>query len=202
MAGQGIERREILRIMAIGAFAARFPGFSKWTFACDHQARAVADKPTQYSPQFFTPPEYATVERLADIIIPSDGTPGAREAGVAEFIDFYVGSDPKLQKPMREGLKWLDEHVGKLHSKTFVELAPEQQIAFLEPLAYKAKFRPGEQEGQAFFKMIRQATVMGFYTTRIGLEQLDYPGLRFYSQSPACPHVNDREHRHLPPPKY
>jgi hypothetical protein len=31
---------------------------------------------------------------------------------------------------------------------------------------------------------------------------LDYPGLKFYNASPACPHVDDREHKHLPPPKY
>jgi hypothetical protein len=43
--------------------------------------------------------------------------------------------------------------------------------------------------------------VMGYYTSRVGLSELDYPGLRFYSQSPACPHTDDPEHRHLPAPR-
>jgi hypothetical protein len=188
-------------MMAIGAFAASFPGFSKWAFACDHELPPAPERRAHYSPQFFTPEEYAAIERLTEIIIPSDGTPGAREAGVAEFVDFYVGSDAALQPEMRTGLMWLEKHARQSYSREFLELSPEQQTAILEPLAYKAKFRPDEEAGQKFFKLIRQVTVMGFYTTRIGLEQLDYPGLRFYSQSPACPHVNDREHRHLPPPK-
>jgi len=53
-----------------------------------------------------------------------------------------------------------------------------------------------------FFDLIREYTLMGFYTSRVGLQELDYPGLKFYSESPSCPHVNDREHLHLPPPKY
>ncbi len=57
---------------------------------------------------------------------------------------------------------------------------------------------PVDLQGTAFFKLIRRYTVMGYYTSRIGLEELDFPGLKFYSQSPECPHKNDPEHRHLP----
>ena len=67
----------------------------------------------------------------------------------------------------------------------------------LEHLAYTERYRRGEEDGQAFFKLIREYTVMGFYTSRIGMEQLDYPGLRLYTESPGCPHVDDPEHRHL-----
>ena len=38
---------------------------------------------------------------------------------------------------------------------------------------------------------MRNYTVMGYYTSRAGLEELDYPGLRFYSASPECPHKDD-----------
>ena len=91
MAGQGIRRREVLQILGTAAAAAQFPGFSKWAFACGHVGNAALQiKPAIYRPQFFTPAEYSMVERLAEIIIPNDGTPGAKEAGVAEFIDFMV----------------------------------------------------------------------------------------------------------------
>jgi hypothetical protein len=86
-AGQGIERRRVLQIMGTAAAAAQFPGFSKWAFACGHASKLTEEiKPAAYRPQFFTGPEYAAVERLVEIIIPSDRTPGAKEAGVAEFI--------------------------------------------------------------------------------------------------------------------
>jgi hypothetical protein len=42
---------------------------------------------------------------------------------------------------------------------------------------------------------------MVFYTSEIGWRELDNPALRFYAESPACPHKNDPEHRHLPAAK-
>jgi gluconate 2-dehydrogenase subunit 3-like protein len=198
MAGQGIERREILRILTLAAGAATFPGFSKWSFACGHISNALAQiKPAVYQPLFFTAPEYAMIERLTDIIIPTDDTPGAREAGVSEFIDLMASRDPNLQPDFRTGLSWLNSHSQNNSGKAFLNLNPDQQVTLLESLAYKKKFRPGEELGRKFFGLIREYTVMGFYTSEMGLKELDFPGLKFYAESPACPHKEDPEHRHL-----
>jgi gluconate 2-dehydrogenase gamma chain len=203
MAGQSLERREVLRILAMASVAAQFPGFRRWAFACEHvRADSLQIKDASYSPKFFTAAEYATVERLTEMIIPSDGGAGAREAGVSEFVDFMVWSDPSLQYKFRFGLGWLDAHSERLHAKNFIGLGAEQQNEILRRLAYKKEFRDGEEDGRMFFGLMREYTVMGFYTSRVGLEELDYPGLKFYSESPSCPHVNDREHLHLPPAKY
>jgi len=111
MAGQGVQRREMLRILGTAAVAAQFPGFSKWGFACGHVGNAALQiKPAEYRPQFFTAAEYAMVERLAEIIIPSDISPGAKEAGASEFIDFMVASNPEVQYPFRMGIGWLNAH--------------------------------------------------------------------------------------------
>jgi len=97
MAGQGIQRREVLRILGTAAAAATFPGFSKWGFACGHVGNAALSiRPASYRPIFFDAEEYAMVEKLAEMTIPSDETLGAKEAGVAEFIDFMVSSDPEV----------------------------------------------------------------------------------------------------------
>ncbi|HEY2940886.1 MAG TPA: gluconate 2-dehydrogenase subunit 3 family protein [Vicinamibacteria bacterium] len=202
MAGQGLERREVLRILALAAGASTYPGFSRWSFACGHAGSALLQvKRPSYTPRFFSADEYATVERLADLIIPSDGSPGAREAGVSEFIDFMVSSDPAVQYRFRYGLTWLDAHAGRLHGAPFRALDEPKQSDLLGRLAYRDRYRDGEDEGRAFFKLIREHTIMGFYTSRIGLEQLDYPGLRIYAESPGCPHAGDPEHRQLPAPK-
>ena len=202
MAGQSIERREVLRIMAMAAGAATFPGFSKWTFACGHLGNALAEiKPAQYRPVFFTAPEYAVIERLTDLIIPADDTPGARDAGVSEFVDLMVSRDPNLQRDFRTGLSWLNTYSQKASGKAFLMLNADQQTALLEPLAYKKKFRAGEERGRKFFDLVREYTVMGFYTSEIGLKELDFPGLKFYAESPACPHKDDPEHRNLKPAK-
>jgi len=192
MAGQGVQRREILRIMGTAAAAAQFPGFSKWVFACGHVGNAKLQiKPAAYHPQFFTGAEYAMVECLADIIIPNDGTPGAKDAGVAEFIDFMVASDPEVQYGFRTGLTWLNVQAERTYGKRFTELQPDQQTSLLEPLGFKAKAHPGEEDGVRFFRMMREYTVTGFYTSEIGYKELDNPALKFYAESPECPHKGD-----------
>lgn len=198
MAGQGVHRREVLRILGTAAAAAHFPGFSKWGFACGHIGNAALQiKPAHYQPLFFTQSEYSEIERLTEIIIPSDATPGAKEAGVAEFIDFMVANTPDDQYRFRMGLSWLNARSEQLHGKTFVELHPDQQTSLLTPFAFKDKARPGDEDGRRFFVMVRNYTVTGFYTSEIGYKELDNPALKFYSDSPECPHKDDPEHRHL-----
>lgn len=187
MAGQGPSRREVLEAMTLASLASAFTGFSRWGYAFAEEKSKAVVHPV-YRPQFFSSPEYQTVDVLAETILP-----GAKEAGVAEFIDFMVFSDPDQQAPFRNGLQWLDQAAGT----KFATLPVSQQNALLERLAYKAKQRPDEKAGQQFFLLVRKYTVMGFYTTRIGLESLDYPGLTFYATSPGCPHHDNPEHTGL-----
>lgn len=202
MAGQNVERREILRILSLAATAAQYTGFERWAFACpQHPDSSLVKVPAgPFRPQFFDPSEYRIVEILCDLIIPSDGTPGAKEAGVSEFIDFMVYSDPEIQYRFRYGLGWLDAHCKYLLGKPFAGLSSGQRADMLEHLAYRDKHRDGEEDGREFFVLMREYTMMGFYTSRIGLEELDYPGLKmFYEHMPiGCPHDEDREHKHLP----
>jgi gluconate 2-dehydrogenase gamma chain len=203
MAGQNIERRDILRILALAIPASQFTGFKQWVFAHDHVNAGNIKAEAQnrpYEPRFFLPEEYALVERLSEMIIPSDGTPGAREAGASEFIDFIVASDPSIQPAFRQGLTWMNAHAMRLYNQPFLNLPAKQQTEILEHLAYRDRHRPGEQAGRAFFELFREYTVIGFYTSRVGLEQLDYPGLRhYYPDSPGCPHTDDRAHQRLTP---
>lgn len=199
MAGQGLERRQVLEILSLAATASGFSGFHRWRFVCQHndQAAVTTVRPASYTPQFFTAAEFATLDCLTGIIIPADTSPGAREAGVAEFIDFMVAHEPERQYEFRTGLTWLDAHSETLHGKPFRNLPPDQQAGLLKPLAYRTQNHPGEEDGRRFFHLVRRYTVMGFYTSRIGLEELSYPGLKFYSASPECPHHDDPEHLHL-----
>jgi gluconate 2-dehydrogenase gamma chain len=206
MGGQSLERREVLQILAMAAAASTFPGFRRWSFACDHSSTAhdlVNVKSDPYRAQFFLPEEYSMVADLAEMIIPNDGKPGAREAGVSEFIDFMVSCTPAVQTPFKYGLSWLNGHAVKLFSKPFPEISRAQQLEILEHLAYKDRHRPGEEEGREFFNLLRSYTVMGFYSSKIGLENLDYPGLQaVWDEMPECPHKHDPEHLHLPPPQF
>lgn len=194
-------------MLAVAALASQFPGFSKWICAAQHStdhamSTGMQVRPAAYSPQFFSLDEYALVNQLTGIIIPKDESPGAREAGVSEFIDFMAANDPEIQQPFRDGLRWLNEQARKTNGNDFAHLSAEQQNVMLRSVAYREHYVPGQQLGQKFFILMRRYTVMGYYTSRMGLEELDFPGLRLYTESPACPHKNDPEHRHLPPPRY
>src|SRR5262245_12375915 len=159
MAGQGLERREVLRMLALAAAASGHPGFHRWSFACAHGEDRLQVKPARYVPRFFSAEEYAVVERLADLVLPSEGTPGASEAGVAEFVDFMVDHDPGVQYRFRYGLVWLDARARKAHGRSFRKLPRADQEEILGALAYRARYRPGEEEGRAFFKLVREYTL-------------------------------------------
>lgn len=222
MGGQNFERREILRYIAIASVAATFPGFQRWVFACaEHVEQPTpAAKDAAYKPLFFSPDHYRLVERLAELIIPTDETPGAKEAGVAEFIDFMVANrvpvSPRceirspqdairqsedIQIRFLEGLNWLDAHSTSEYKSNFAGATPDQQKRLLEEIAYKAKFTPTTETGRDFFRLIRDYTVVGYYTSKVGLKSLGYPGLRVvWSKMPGCTHLDDPEHLRLKQP--
>lgn len=223
MGGQDIERREILRYIGIASVAATFPGFRQWAFACAHHQESTATMPAStgpYKPLFFSPQHYRMVEHLAEMIIPEDATPGAKKAGVAEFIDFMVANRVPVsssrdvrstedaieagleaQRRFIAGLGWMNARSHSEFGHEFMDCAQEQQQALLEEVAYKAKFKPTTESGRAFFQMMRDYTVVGFYTTKIGLESLGYPGLRrVWPKMPGCPHPDDPEHANLREP--
>lgn len=190
-------------MLSLAAAAVQFGVFERWAFACpDHPDSGLVPAPTTpYKPSFFTAEEYETVEVLADLIIPNDGRAGAKDAGASEFIDFMVGSDPAVQTRFRFGLAWLDARARYFHRAPFREVARELQIELLSHLAYKDIYRAGEEEGREFFELMREYTVMGFYTSRAGLEEIGFPGLKqMWDHDPmGCPHEDDREHARLKP---
>lgn len=197
MANQGFDRRVVLEMLAKAAVASQFPGFSRWVFAGAKQRNVTVDS---YRPDYFSQTEFRVIETLTDLIIPADETPGAKEAGVAEFIDFMAShGETAIQQPVRNGLVWLDEASKREHRKSFAHLTMPQQSGILKFISVA---KEGNEAGHEFFLLMRRYTTMGYYTSRIGLEELDFPGLRFYEHSPACPHTNDPEHLHLPPPKF
>ena len=64
MAGQGIDRRLVLRYMGLASVAGAFPGFHRWAFAfSQHPAGILQEAPKSYQPLFFSPAQFALVER-------------------------------------------------------------------------------------------------------------------------------------------
>jgi len=149
----------------------------------DHPERMVeekaADKKLLQEPKFFTDHEFATITILGDIIIPKDEVSGsASDAKVADFIEFIVKDMPEHQVPMKGGLRWLDLQCLKRFEKTFKDCDHTQQIEVVDDIAYPKKAKPTMKQGVAFFTLMRNLTITGFYTSEIGIKDIGYQGNR------------------------
>jgi len=187
-------RRDTLKIIgAIGSTCA-FPFGANSLYG--QQEHNHAPKATQiqrargpFHPKFFTAPEYGTVSRLADLIIPPTDTPGAVAAGAPEYIDYVVNNNPEHQKIIREGLAWLDGLANEHSAKTFVELTEQQQIDLLMPVSNAVDRGELNTAGARFFRMIKSMTADGYYTSQIGLvQELGYKGNTALPSFPICDH--------------
>jgi gluconate 2-dehydrogenase gamma chain len=116
--------------------------------------------------RFFTNAEARLVDAITEQIIPTDQDPGARDAGVINFIDKQLASRLRRhQQAYREGLVGVEETSRAMFKEGFVALAPEQQIKVLKALeSGKAKGETWrKQSSSAFFRLIRDHTMAGFY---------------------------------------
>jgi gluconate 2-dehydrogenase gamma chain len=187
-----LNRRKALQVLAAAGAAASI----SWTEAEAQQAHqhaqqarrnAVAAK-AAYKPKYFTAHELATVTALANLIIPKDEKSGnASDAGVPEFIDFMMIDQPQRQLLMRGGIKWLDRESRRRFGQPFVKAAPAQQTELCDALAYPAKARPEHSHGVRFFSAVRDLTATGFFTSKIGIEDLQYTGNTFVAKWTGAP---------------
>jgi len=139
--------------------------------ASEHAHKAAASGDAQKF-EFFSLEEAKEVDAITACIIPSDGTPGAREAGVVYFIDRALVTFSKDdQKTYREGLPEIQKRVRELFPgvSSFSAASPEQQKAVMESLdeagsqapARRTNFRPSPA-GQPLFEVLRAHTIAGF----------------------------------------
>lgn len=179
-----LTRRESLKLMALAPLAAGFT----WTGSDAKRARDRAENAAAFSPQFFTEPEYETVEILVDLIIPADARSGsATDAGVPAFMDFMMIDRPELQTPMRGGLAWIDFQCVEAHGRTFSHCSEEERRALLDRIAYPRDASPEISHGVAFFNSFRDLTASGFWSSRIGVDDLQYVGNVFVPEWTGCP---------------
>jgi gluconate 2-dehydrogenase gamma chain len=186
-----MNRRDALKVL-LAAPAATFT----WTEAEAAQAATAAQtarataaataKP--FVPKFFTTSEFTLVRMLADIIIPKDERSGsASDVGVPEFMDFMMIDQPTRQVAMRGGLAWLDVECQQRYDKIFVDCSEADRIAVLDDIAWPAKAKPELRHGVAFFNSFRDLTAGGFWTTKVGIEDLQYLGNRSVARWNGCP---------------
>ncbi len=187
-----MDRRKSLKVIAVGSLSVGTilaagcaddkAADQKSTAAADEYGRTPEEEKRDAElreEKFFTDAELATIAVLANIIIPADEVSGsATDAEVPAFIEFIVKDQPHYQVPMRGGLRWMDLKSVKLFDKPFAEATKAQQIELVEKIAYPATEDPEMSQGVSFFKTMRDLTATGFFTSKVGLEDLKYQGNR------------------------
>jgi gluconate 2-dehydrogenase gamma chain len=189
---KNISRRAALQIVTSAPVAAALV----WTPAEAAQAHEhattaqaqAAKAATPFKPKFFTAHEYATVAVLVDLIIPRDARSGsATDAGVPAFMDFMMIDQPRRQVAMRGGLALLDRLSTDRVGKSFLNLADAQRRQVLDEIAYTTNPDPGMSHAVAFFSSFRDLTASGFWTTKMGIADLQYQGNVFVDEWAGCP---------------
>jgi gluconate 2-dehydrogenase gamma chain len=187
-----LDRRSILKLLSAAPVAAAFALTEAEALQAHGLAQAArqtaAKAGTAFKPKFFTPHEYQTVRILVDLIIPRDERSGsATDAGVPEFMDFTMVDQPARQTAMRGGLAWLDLECQERFDKTFVGCAPSQRTAILDDISGNTPLEGPLTHGMAFFRSFRDLTSSGFWTSKMGIQDLGYIGNTFVAVWNGCP---------------
>jgi hypothetical protein len=168
-----------------------------------------------FKPLFFSAEEFPVVLRLTQLLLGDDADASVSQE-VAEWFDLYVSSAGDVRRaelnldPLyraladayhgsaekstktdpaavsREGVQWILDTSRAQHSKAFLALDVEQQGAILHSISDEATAKQPENSGTRFFTLLKAQTIRGFYTSRAGLQELNFKGNAFYARSPGC----------------
>ncbi|GAA4421594.1 gluconate 2-dehydrogenase subunit 3 family protein [Nibrella viscosa] len=167
-------RDALLRVATLVGATVSLPALAD-TLEASAAARAVSGKPL-----LFTADQDAMVAEMAEVIIPTTSTPGAKAAKVNEVIDIVLKDcyrEPE-QKRFLEGLVTTNKISKDAYNKSFVECDNAQRIDVMKKLETQAKQERGQMmQGPAdkrytpFFFMLKDLTLMGYFTSEIGATQ-------------------------------
>jgi gluconate 2-dehydrogenase gamma chain len=196
-----VSRREALKLAAAAAATPLLPSLGDVPAAA---ARAAAPKAARIAAgRFFSAPEMALLDELAEMIIPADAhSGGARAAGVVGYIDGRLAEyDPAIpvlaadRERWKAGLATVDALARETSGKSFLETSPAERTALLERIARplveqevpteepeerrKPAVEKPETVGQRFFVELKSWTARGYYTSKVGIhDEMEYKGNR------------------------
>ena len=172
-----MQRRTVLKLVAAGVL----PGSNSLVQLADAQDR--------YKPEFFSDSELDLLDALTEVILPSDDhSPGARAAMVARYIDVTVSDGSRaVQRRWRAGLEAVSNLARSRFKRGFGECDPAQQDEVVREMSRNEASPRSEVE--QFFALVKQATIDGYYTSRVGIhEELGYKGNTAVDEFRGCSH--------------
>jgi hypothetical protein len=190
-----VSRRDALKGLA--GIGASLPVLNANLLANDHDhdhsghghAAKTAQKKAPYKAKFFNAGQMALIATISELIIPTDEhSKGAIDAEVPEFIDLMISeASTEIKKTWTDGLAAMDKLSQTRNSATFIKTTKDQQIAILTDIS-KNEARPQTEE-ERFFRTIKNMTIDGYYTSRIGIhDELKYKGNTYLKEFKGCTH--------------
>lgn len=169
-----MHRRELLRVLGgitAGSILSRLAPNQLYALGLETHQRLAQHPPLR----ILDPHQHQTVAIAAELIIPQTDTPGARAAGVSEFIDLIVAEWYTEDERARflDGLADLDRRSRAAIGRLFVQAPASYQEQILselegELLTFRAT---GGKPEERFFHQLKYLTLYGYYTSKVGLEQ-------------------------------
>jgi hypothetical protein len=163
-----LTRREAIRRVSALFGGAALVGQSAWLSGCVTGAGIAGE--------VLTASDVALLDEIADTILPDTKTPGAKAAGVGPFIAMMVADtyDPGEQRLFIDGIATLERESVAQNGGGFMASSPAQRVALLERLdreAFEYMRRPGADGRPHYFRMIKELTLLGYFTSEIGCTQ-------------------------------
>jgi Gluconate 2-dehydrogenase subunit 3 len=135
----------------------------------------VASDTSEWSAQVFDAHQLETVAVLAECIIPTTDTPGAREALVHKHLDHILAESPEAERTkFLEGLWWMDGYCLRTGAKPFKDLPPTEQMQIALKLYESSE--PDLKPGTQFLHLAKTWTARIYYSTQIGVQELNKNG--------------------------
>ncbi len=195
--GGGVTRRRALQILGVVPVAAAVgqvpqpkPLHPPTTGTVPPTAPSAL-RPPPAAPRFFGKHEWATLGVLVDYIIPRDSVSGsATDAKVPEYIDYLLAekdANVNEQVQFHGGLAWIDTESQRRFGKTFIAASDAERRQILDDIAYPAKAKPEMRYGVTFFNRLRDRTASGFFSSKMGWDDLKYMGNVFNPNYDGCP---------------
>jgi hypothetical protein len=165
-----VNRRDSLKALSAVTAHALFPSIVAGAVEAAASLEATGEA---WAPRWIRPERAAMLEALVDTILPATETPGARQARVQVFVDLalrdcYTAAEQKL---FADGLEALAGECQARHGRPFEACSPEQRHALLVPLD-AASYAPDTGARGSFIRILKDLTLVGFFTSRIGATQV------------------------------
>lgn len=190
-----MNRRDLLRSTLVGAVTGLTgkPSLEAREFPAGYDASKDLER-ADWKPVFMDEHQNNTLIALSDLMIPATDTPGAKDALVNRFLDLLMTVEKQeTQRAFVAALGYIDGTCMELYKAAFIYVPREQQIEFLNLLAYPHSESTWGEEPEAFpghahFQKLKEWIAGAYYSSPAGLKEIGWNGEFPHGVFAGCEH--------------